>query len=570
MLLCLLAVCAPAFGGCQSVRHGTGPSTPSADPEEQISAYRIRSGFEWPLNADAGWAAPANAEAVVDVDSPFRLRLQLSSGDGPDSLRYYLLQARHNDGPWETVVAADFPYPAYASPPVSIISPPYPAGTHTEDLIPQSGLEHGEDGRGLGLSPLSFGAGEYGVAAEWEWPLVIRRYADGPVLVEDGDRFEFRLADLRGRLLGQPVTPAIVARVPDGHLGGTFVESPGRIGPWQAANGDLYFIMEPTETDNRFMIVRSTDDGRTWSEVDGPNRPPARDLEAVDAARVDATIHILHQEDKVWYHAFNTADHPDQPDRWVVRSEPVASPDDPPVQSVGLAARPDGSLVAFHAAGPGIHFRVRRTDGSWSGPTALPESRRASGIQVATDAAGTIHLVYTREDGTGWTRSLRQDNTFGPARLLSKNIGRTEADIGSILPPVILPETGEVVFVYREADGRLHERRLKADRGGLTPPIRITARPVVQNAVDSDQTGADLVAANGRLYLFFIDEETRDLLYSFKDPEGPWTQPQSLAVGINAAWIRAMPTGDGEIAFVYDAGSLGGSGMNRFGSLKIE
>lgn len=32
-----------------------------------------------------------------------------------------------------------------------------------------------------------------------------------------------------------------------------------------ASNGDLYFIMEPAETDNLFLMVTSSDGGRTWA-----------------------------------------------------------------------------------------------------------------------------------------------------------------------------------------------------------------------------------------------------------------------------------------------------------------
>ncbi len=40
-----------------------------------------------------------------------------------------------------------------------------------------------------------------GVQSEWEWPLVVRRYADGAVTNEEGDRFAFRMVDAQGRPL---------------------------------------------------------------------------------------------------------------------------------------------------------------------------------------------------------------------------------------------------------------------------------------------------------------------------------------------------------------------------------
>jgi len=53
--------------------------------------------------------------------------------------------------------------------------------------------------------------------------------------------------------------------------------------------------MEPTESDNLFMMVKSTDCGRSWRDVDGANRPETDDLESVDGREVSGTIHIVHQ-----------------------------------------------------------------------------------------------------------------------------------------------------------------------------------------------------------------------------------------------------------------------------------
>lgn len=533
--------------------------------DETLTDFRVRADFDASLNADAGWAAPVNERARVAVDQPFRLRVQLESAPGRDVLRHYVLHVRRNGGPWMPVVAADFPYPAYASPRVSIVSPRYDGGEPTGDLLPQKRTEHGDDGRGVGLTPVSPRAGERGDATEWEWPLVIRHYADGPVRTEDGDVFEFRLAHLHGGPVPQDVTPSVTAEVPARHLGGTYVESPGRIGPWETPGGDLYFIMEPTETDNRLMIVKSTDGGRTWREADSNHRPPARDLEAVDSRLQDGTLHLLHQEDSVWYHRFETSASSGAPDRWTVRSEPVATPEEPPVQSVALAALEDGRLVGVHADGPELVIRVRGAGGQWRKLHTLSADERLSGAQAVTAPNGRVHLVYTRGDGTAWARSLAPDLSLGRAALLSERIGEAEADVGSILPPVYLPASEEVVFVYRERSGLLFERRLDVGSGTLTDPVRISDLPVVQNAVDSDQAGADLVRAGSELAILFIEEASRDLFVTTSKRHGGWSEPQLLVTEIDGSWVRGRALDNGEIAYVYDAGSRGGAGMNRFG-----
>ncbi|RQW02912.1 hypothetical protein EH222_13005, partial [candidate division KSB1 bacterium] len=85
---------------------------------------------------------------------------------------------------------------------------------------------------------------------EFEWPVVIRRFADGAMTNEEGDTFEFRMVDVEGSEVEIERNPVLQFSIPPGHVGGTYIENPGRIGPWQASNGDLYFMMEPAETDN--------------------------------------------------------------------------------------------------------------------------------------------------------------------------------------------------------------------------------------------------------------------------------------------------------------------------------
>lgn len=537
-------------------------------PKESLTDFRIRSEFQAPLNANTGWAGEVNESTPVHVDQPFRIRMQIESSDGRDALRHYVLWYRRNNGPWEPVVEADFPYPLYASPVVSIVKPPYEHGASAEDLLPHAGLEHGEDSAGQGLAPVTPRAGEYGVATEWEFPLVVRFHADGPIRLEGGDEIEFQLGLLNGGFIPSAVSPKVQVLVPEKHLGGTFVETPGRIGPWQAEDGSLYFIMEPTETDNRFMMVKSTDDGDSWTEVDGDNRPPARDLEAVDAVRSGNWIHILHMEDTVWYHAFRLPSANGDPEGWVTQSELISTPTKPPVQSVGLETLSDGTLIAFHADGPDIKIRTRLEMGEWPVLTEVHSQSRYSGIQVVRIPDDRVYFCYTDGQGNGWLQFCRKDGSTSQPMLLSANMGVDESDIGSILTPVFTQDAVSVVF--RESDGRLYERRLHPGSNVLSDPTCIVDIPVLQNAVDSDQTCADLIAHNGVLHLFFVPAMGREILHTHSSEPGIWSDPQYLIRDIQGSWIRANGLNDERIGFVYDAGSLGGSGMNRFGIFSPE
>lgn len=541
----------------------------AADP-----AFRVRSDHAAPLNADAGWAGEPNEPVTVAVDQPFRIRVELERDEMPLAATGITLQYRRNDDEdWIEVGAHDFPHPVAEeprAPRLSVVSTPaYAHGEPALDLLSGSSRPFA-GGAGINLAaqaPAWFAATGH---LEFEWPLVIRRFADGPVMNETGDRFELRLVDGRGRVLPGQRIATVRATVPSGHLGGTFVETPGRIGPWQATNGDLYFIMEPTESDNVFMMVKSSDGGRTWREVDGAHRPDTRDLESVDARLVGDTIHIAHQvTHSVRYHTFRTADHPTAPDTWHVRDE-VAASERSIAQAVSLLVRDDGSLEVFFV-GPTLHHAVRSTDGRWqtSAPVDPAEPRILAGPQAVLDANGNAHLVAYRDDGTLWHRQFRRDGTLTAATPLADGISTTRAEYGTVLPLVYLPSSDTVVAVYRLGDGHLWERRIR--RGEVTPAVRVSDRPVAHHVVDSQQPAADAVAHGETVHVLFVDEATRDL-WSTHD-RGGWQPATRRVADISGSWVRAgvhaSADGRARVRFIYDAGSEGGGGMNRFGEYMI-
>src|SRR5688572_1964697 len=162
--------------------------------------------------------------------------------------------------------------------------------------------------------------------------------------------------------------------------------------------------MEPAETSNLFMMVKSSDNGLTWREVDGANRPPIRDLEAVDARQVGDTIHILHEVSRsARYHSFRTSDHRTHPDSWSVRGELVANVA-PVAQAAALEVRSDGSLVAFYVGPARIHYSVRSPAGRWGAETIIDGDTHPNlaGPQAIRGVNGTVHLAYYGTDGTIW------------------------------------------------------------------------------------------------------------------------------------------------------------------------
>ncbi|HKJ66411.1 MAG TPA: exo-alpha-sialidase [bacterium] len=572
-LLSLIISLVLLLSGCSRSEQEAAEGTELTTYEQ--TAYRVRSDFTARLDADQGWAGPLNGNVTVNADQPFRIRFEVESTTKESEERRFRLQYRRNGGAWMNVEVSDFPYPEEMAPRVSVDRVgAYQHGAQTTDLLAASGAPFG-GGSGINLSAVSPAWAGEAAHSEWEWPLVIRRFADGPVTNEEGDTFEFRMADAGGAPIRSDANPAVTLSIPEGHLGGTFVETPGRIGPWEASNGDLYFIMEPTETDNVLMVVKSTDRGATWREVDGANRPAADDLEGFATDVRQGTIHMLHQQsDAVWYHSFRTSDHPADPDRWDIRDELVTEPGEPPTQVASLVVRSDGSIVGVYGGPAKIRFKIRSPDGTWGDETVVDSDvpPNLSGPQVVLGENDVVHLAYTGDDGTAWYRRIRQDGPLTPREQIATGLGTTEYDVGSILPLVFIPETNTAVVIYRLATGRLWERRI-VDHGPPGDPVRVSDRMVVQNAVDSDQTGADAIADGNTVHVLFIEENSGSIFHTYSSEPGVWQPPTLEVDGIQGQWIRGTKLVQGEegdvYGFVYDAGSNGGTGMNEYGEVPL-
>jgi hypothetical protein len=455
---------------------------------------------------------------------------------------------------------------------VSIVKcPGYEHGLSTNDLLTGSNAPF-QGGAGISLSeftPVWIGTNAHG---EFEWPVVIRRYADGAETNNQDDTFEFRMVDTDGSATGIEHNPLLRLSIPPGHVGGTYVENPGRIGPWQASNGDLYFIMEPTETDNLFMMIKSTDNGRTWNEIDGANRPVTNDLESVDSRLVGNTIHIIHQVTRsARYHTFRTSDHPTHPDTWDIRDE-VAGSVDAIAQTASMVVRSDGSMVAFYLGQEKIHYSIRSSQGTWSQVRTVDSELQPNqaGPQAVLGKNDIIHLAYYGIDGTIWYRRFLPNETLTPRQLLATGAGNSRAEYGAVLPLIYNAHKDEVVIIYRLATGNLWERRIAND----DPPmdaVMISDLKVITDAVDSQQAGADAILDDETVYVLFIEESSRSI-FSICDIGG-WQNAKVQVENILGSWVRGnvytRKDGVKVYGYIYDAGSYGGAGMNRFGELAL-
>ncbi len=542
-------------------------------PSPAQQHFRIRAGDTMALNSDSGWAAAVDVPVTMEVQHRFRIRFEVEAADSRSARSAPLrLQFRRNEEAWQDAAfyPADNPNSAAGTPAVWVVaSALYREGEATTDLLRTSPLPF-ERGTGRG-SARGLSAPRAGRHTEFEFALMIPSFHDGPGQNRSGDRFQFRLDP------GRPSTfphATVTLQVPPGHIGGTYVESPNRIGPFQDSNGNLYAIQEPAETDNVFMVIKSGDGGRTWSEQDAANRPVANDLESVDAVLAGDLLHIVHHAGrKVSYHVFRVSSHTSQPDTWEIRDEVVAAPITYEEQSVALEVLPNGQVHCFYARTTGqvgrIFYRTRA--GGWGPERPVDDERGVSfyGVTAAQDGSSHVHVVYASGRGEVYHRWLSPGGVLSPRQLLTSGAGRGPATRVPLLPPVPITMQGQpmVLAGYRkEMDGRIYTRLLSAS-GPPGPESAASAHAVSNDQAQSCQPTAFLAADGSGIYLLYAAAHDEDIYLNTFHAESGWGKSRLEKGGMEADLLRGFifthppALGGGKVlGYLVDNGSDGYTG----------
>jgi hypothetical protein len=321
-------------------------------------------------------------------------------------------------------------------------------------------------------------------------------------------------------------------------IAGIFPETSSNLGPFIDRNGNLYTVTEVAQEDNRAAMRRSTDGGRTWSEVDSARRPVKPDLESVSLVQDGTRIHMLHQTTyyKVFYSTFNTSDSAEQPDSWDIRDEqpfegfpaplPAAAPND---QSVSLAVRDNGEVVAFYAiSDTEIAFSTRSPDtGAWGPPrlleTAAIDTALTQVFVARSTLDDTVHVAYKEHTRTAGLRSRILYRSLSPDDVLSPPVTVAVDAVSGNTAYKAMPNQGLVVtnagatervhVAWARTDGRLVSSAI--DAGVPGPEQRISDAVTYENPINVKSfqvVGALAADADlGVVRALYADAEWHDL-----------------------------------------------------------
>jgi hypothetical protein len=497
--------------------------------------FRIRSGDAVGLNVDSGWAAALDTNASIDAETNFRIRFEVEElnnvARGGAGEQFYL-QWRKNGGPWSQILAPGFPS-ATSTPAVAVIeSAQYAHLDATTNLLAGSGKTF-QAGIGSETGVTNTLSGFQNEHTEFEFCLRIRRFYDGG-RNDAGDVFEFRLVvQTDVPFAGTYVLPAVTLTIPAGLIGGTLVETPSKVGPFKDGNGNLYYLHERAETNNVWLVSKSTDGGDTWVDVDTVNRPTKGDLEAVDAVLENDRLYILHcQSPAVWHHVFRVSTHGTDPDTWELKDEeiePNSVPDQVPSRQVaGIVRRGDGDLVAFYIFNNGtntqVYYKIKPNGGSWGSRIQLDsEAVNFLGLGVVRGASDKSHIAYNDDAGNVWHRSLDSADTLSARESLT-TAGLTGTTDNDLTPPVYWDEAGteKVLVIYAKSDGKLYSRIITNDGAPGTESSAATDNTIQRNKGSSHAVCATIAVDGPDVHLLYADLTTEDIWFDSNLDEAGW------------------------------------------------
>ncbi len=552
------------------------------DPSSFIQEhYRIRGDDTAALNANGGgdWAAAEDVDASIGTGVPFRIRFKVRETAAGSEGIGFKLQVNREAGGWvDTNIAPDNTGLAPAG--VVVLSGQYANGDSATELLTNVGTY--VNGEGLESSITSKTFSLTSEETEIEYCLMIMGFHDGPTQNVVDDTIDFRMVESDGTAFtGTYTSPTITVTETAGYIGGAFVEHPHVIGPFVDGNGNIYTFIEHSINDNNVVCIKSTDDGVTWREMDGANRPTTQDFEGGSVFQDGDTLHILQSETDVSYHTFRTSSHASA-DTWDITDEVVDNTiSGHSIQACSIFVRGDDTVVAFYvddAIPARIRYKIR--NGTWGSQNTLDteatnEFLSPWGVLGESDK---IHIVY-KDDTNGilYHKSLSSSDVEGTRHSIATGLFITSGSDAILhVEPTYYDDGGvEVIMImykYSITDLAMFARPVKDD-GSPGTEVTATDKSVVSTEGGNAMTVASAHNDGKRIWLFYSFFDDHDIWYTDNDDEGGWSTSLEDQDAVTAHWIKGQVivegSGDKVFSYLWDDGSDGGTGFIKYDTFLI-
>lgn len=520
------------------------------NPSYSLLSTRLRYNIEG-VNAQAfGWIANENDQNVaVEWGREFRIRARVKESAGFGSSTTFHWQVSHNGG---TFVDIRIQNNNQATP----VMGTFTRGTYANNAVINTQFLTSGGGTFVNgqadANEMSLASSITNQETEFETCFMIMNFfgTGTPQQVGGSDTFRFRLVEGNQRnVFTGPTQNEVTITVTrtNYYIGGTMPEAPVRMGPFIDGNGNIYTSIEPYgESAGPLIMIKSTDGGKSWVEVNGANRPANGDMEAIDMVQDGTELHMVHKESggDFWYHSFRTSDHSTNPDTWNVRDSNIDLGTSTNY-SMAIALRTNGQIIAVYRrtnTNQRIYYRIR-TSGVWGSEVPIDEEtgKNFTGCRIVRGASDLMHIFYTNyTDGIVYYRNLNSSDVLSGRTAIYSNTAL--ADQEATTPAVYWDDggTSKVMILIRDrTDNFLRSITVTGTTPGSSKQVSSETVLADPGNTGSSQPTADLVVDTNTktLHTIYSRLATSTMATVENTNDGTWGTVLQVA-NRRAHWIR--------------------------------
>lgn len=364
-----------------------------------------------------------------------------------------------------------------------------------------------------------------------------------------------------------------------GQIPGVVPEANEFFGPICDTNGNLYVITETNAAGGSlFRLMKSSNGGQSWAEIDAAGKPTTNDLEAVFVRQDNATPGLVHvaqmdSSHRVYFHQFRTSDSASGADTWGpikdVQVQAGTSPNDPTDQCVQLVQRANGHLLYFYRRASELVSSVQRhriayrkstNQGSTWGAEVVLDTGSTDSIGAMACVVGASDKVHIFAEEIAlkqvWHRSLSSADSLSAWERCDST--GTDVIDHPLTNAVYMDAAGteRVACAWLTATNAL--RWAYVDNDGTPAADALVTSSAVRGSTQGNQSAiAYLAVRDQAFHAMYVDDATQDLWHTSNTSLAGWTTPTEHQDAINGSWLLTnvyVRAARYRLGIVYDAG----------------
>jgi hypothetical protein len=349
-------------------------------------------------------------------------------------------------------------------------------------------------------------------------------------------------------------------------------ESLGYDAPIMDSNGNLYVVtesslnLESTGFQNQPRMMKSSDGGHTWAEVDAANRPGRGepgigDLESAWLTWSPTTkiATFTWQRSYVVWSGFRTSDHPTNPDTWIGNTRENVADEEGAPQFASHTSPSDQSYewLFYASSGTVPYYKSRSGFGNYGTQTQIDSTGASPAAWLGNN--NVSHIFYNKTTQLHYKTLSSSGTLQGTSTRIDTNGISTAVAISHMRPiPYMNSGTEHITAIFVNSTHDLKAVNITGGTPGSEETITTTD---VKN--DNPQvTGSQAYLITGdvdgtTVHAVWVDNATENILHSSRPHGGSWSTPDTLFTAgseiVDYVYARVVtyPSGRKVLAYIY-------------------